>query len=449
MRASLAAIAGDRIVQDLIDAGSLILTEEALAYLVGDKGNADLPLFRRILAAVRAFLTRAGFKLDLTTDDLVLLAQSALETAAQREVRAGAITKGVLGRNEEDAEAARQYAEVVARYTHPDGSKKAGWLKAPNGQPTKLNERQWVQVRTPNFIAWFGDWEYVAHQQAIDAIFPVEAVALSGKSLQEINRNVLNYVDSRYLHGEARQFENLETHDQIMVSKTALRKAMSGHAGEQKMWAATVVPDLLRVAHKVFTTNDNKGRPDIKAYHYYVAPVKIDGKIYYAKLVVRELTDGHKFYDHELSEVSEGAGQHGAASTTLGAQPSPPTLDHIVHHGWEKFNGNTSRVVDAHGEPLVVHHGTDQETSILSPDRSESEFGTFFTTSREAANEYAEAEGGNVLPVFLRIKNPYQVTNQQWANAEGLSPEEADQQNHDGYLIAGMGGGDTQLLFLK
>jgi len=95
VRASLAAIAGDRIVQDLIDAGSLILTEEALAYLVGDKGNADLPLFRRILAAVRAFLTRAGFKLDLTTDDLVLLAQSALETAAQREVRAGAMTRGV------------------------------------------------------------------------------------------------------------------------------------------------------------------------------------------------------------------------------------------------------------------------------------------------------------------------------------------------------------------
>lgn len=107
MRASLAAIAGDRIVQDLIDAGSLILTEEVLAYLVGDKANADLPLFRRILAALRAFLTRAGFKITLTPDDLMLLAQSALETAAQREVRAGAITKGVLGRNEEDAEPQR------------------------------------------------------------------------------------------------------------------------------------------------------------------------------------------------------------------------------------------------------------------------------------------------------------------------------------------------------
>jgi hypothetical protein len=33
------------------------------------------------------------------------------------------------------------------------------WMKAPNGQPTKLNEVQWLQVRTPNFKAWFGDWE--------------------------------------------------------------------------------------------------------------------------------------------------------------------------------------------------------------------------------------------------------------------------------------------------
>lgn len=33
------------------------------------------------------------------------------------------------------------------------------WLKAPNGEDTKLTERQWVQVRTPSFKAWFGDWE--------------------------------------------------------------------------------------------------------------------------------------------------------------------------------------------------------------------------------------------------------------------------------------------------
>lgn len=32
------------------------------------------------------------------------------------------------------------------------------FMKAPNGNPTNLNERQWLQVRTKDFINWFGDW---------------------------------------------------------------------------------------------------------------------------------------------------------------------------------------------------------------------------------------------------------------------------------------------------
>ena len=33
------------------------------------------------------------------------------------------------------------------------------FMKAPNGKPTNLTERQWLQVRTTNFKNWFGDWE--------------------------------------------------------------------------------------------------------------------------------------------------------------------------------------------------------------------------------------------------------------------------------------------------
>ena len=58
-----------------------------------------------------------------------------------------------------DAEARSEYDAVVASYTNPDGTKKPGWMRAPNGKPTNLTERQWVQVRTPSFKRWFGDWE--------------------------------------------------------------------------------------------------------------------------------------------------------------------------------------------------------------------------------------------------------------------------------------------------
>jgi len=32
-------------------------------------------------------------------------------------------------------------------------------LLAPNGKKSNLNKKQWLQVRTPEFIDWFGDWE--------------------------------------------------------------------------------------------------------------------------------------------------------------------------------------------------------------------------------------------------------------------------------------------------
>ena len=40
-----------------------------------------------------------------------------------------------------------------------------GQLLAPNGKPSKLAENQWRQVRTPEFKAWFGDWEKYALMQ--------------------------------------------------------------------------------------------------------------------------------------------------------------------------------------------------------------------------------------------------------------------------------------------
>jgi hypothetical protein len=60
-----------------------------------------------------------------------------------------------LGENKGDANnSERQLSDVRKKY---EGT--AQWMKAPNGKDTNLNEKQWLQVRTPNFKKWFGDWE--------------------------------------------------------------------------------------------------------------------------------------------------------------------------------------------------------------------------------------------------------------------------------------------------
>jgi len=58
------------------------------------------------------------------------------------------------------AQAQAEYDAVVAQY---QGTEQ--WMRAPNGNQTNLTERQWVQVRTPSFKAWFGDWEKFAGMQ--------------------------------------------------------------------------------------------------------------------------------------------------------------------------------------------------------------------------------------------------------------------------------------------
>lgn len=72
--------------------------------------------------------------------------------------------KGEIAKNNEsddgdstfsaNMEIAKEMADIKADAV-ADGS----FMKAPNGKPSNLNERQWLQVRTAAFKDWFGDWE--------------------------------------------------------------------------------------------------------------------------------------------------------------------------------------------------------------------------------------------------------------------------------------------------
>ena len=54
-----------------------------------------------------------------------------------------------------DQDAIKEEEDAIIAKAKANGT----YMKAPNGNPTNLNEKQWVQVRTTNFKNWFGDWE--------------------------------------------------------------------------------------------------------------------------------------------------------------------------------------------------------------------------------------------------------------------------------------------------
>ena len=79
---------------------------------------------------------------------------------------------------------------------------------------------------------------------------------------------------------------------------------------------------------------------------------------------------------------------------------------------WENDPDNSSNVVDENGEPMVVYHGTQSEFSSFDKDaileRKDGIKGFYFVTEKRrgsVAGYYAQ-ENGNVMPVFLNIRQP-------------------------------------------
>lgn len=86
----------------------------------------------RVVSAVKAWLYDQGMQLNLNENDVLALAERMV--AAQSGISAVQRVKQQLQNT-------------------------STWMKAPNGNPTRLTEQQWLQVRTPAFKRWFGDWE--------------------------------------------------------------------------------------------------------------------------------------------------------------------------------------------------------------------------------------------------------------------------------------------------
>ena len=300
----------------------------------------------------------------------------------------------------------RQMAAVRQRY---QGT--AQWLKAPNGQPTKLNERQWLQVRTPAFKQWFGDWEYAAHQQAIDKLptVPVDFELDNAQSLAEARHQALAEAKRRFALDQNPKKVITPNGDGIWIAMSGLKESISKHAGPQKMRILPILDRLIENSHFVLAAPDAKTEqrktPNILGYRYYVAKAKLGEKAYYVKLAVREVEDRgvkRKFYDHDLSEVSEVTREQGTAHLAAAGNPTAMTsLDHIVHQGWQKFNEEASKVIDENGEPLVVYRMTRDMPQSGDPRK------TYWTSNPAVANSYMRGKDAlelkmKIIPAFVR-----------------------------------------------
>lgn len=97
-----------------------------------------------------------------------------------------------------------------------------------------------------------------------------------------------------------------------------------------------------------------------------------------------------------------------------------------------------SKVVDADGKPLVVYHGTVDDFPLFSidffgqTDQGEYGEGFYFTPDPDYASEYAY-DAGNVMPVYLRLENPFRAPFGGYGNKLDTAAIKAA--GHDGVIV--------------
>ncbi|NEN87920.1 MAG: hypothetical protein F6K48_02960 [Okeania sp. SIO3H1] len=86
-----------------------------------------------------------------------------------------------------------------------------------------------------------------------------------------------------------------------------------------------------------------------------------------------------------------------------------PTRESVINF-WEWFG--ESKTVDAKGRPLVLYHGTDKDFLVFDVNKSQQDFGIFFTTDKKYAAGYANSfqqgknDNAKVIEAYVKTDNP-------------------------------------------
>ena len=414
------------------------MIDEAKDYV--DKAKA-ISLLERMRSALKKFWNWVG------KDLFGIKKFSSVDEITDRvlyDLTNGTDLKGVASEKVEKQQVSTGSEEERAIIEH---AKESGtYMKAPNGKPTRLTEKQWAQVRTKAFKSWFGDWEKAARIEKLRKSEPVVITGEEYKGKYELNRDSAKAWIKDNLRGE---YTIADTGEKIAIGRKGINKVTSHSMGnETHLKSLIAVPKMLE--QSVFITEEkaDKLNAQYPTYRYYVVGLNIAGVDYTAKLTIGVDENGNKYYDHALTEIEKGklldqingqAVDNGFMST--GAEPNPSVTDSKDTKLVSILQTNSSKFVDENGEPMVFYHNTNNNFSVFDSKRNGTHTdagwlgdGFYFYGDENEGSGYGNIKMG----VFLNVRDPYYATSKEnnqlaEANSRDMSVDFRENLEEEGY----------------
>ena len=307
---------------------------------------------------------------------------------------------------------ARQVSEEEQIATK--AKKNGSYLKAPNGKDTNLTPEQWVTVRTKAFKRWFGDWEKAAR---IEKLRTSESVSIVGNEIEssddmkQYRKNALEYGKS--LRGE---YRNADTGRTIIINRDSLTEVLH-HDGNNVAHIQSIAAIPQMVERGIFITSEpvsadaSEKLKNAKEVQYYVCGLNIGGVPYTVKFVVAEYENGERYYDHSLTQIEKGDLLNRAELSSTVADSKSPISGIKDKRLVSILQTNSSKIVDANGEPLVVEHSTWNEDfhtfDISKLGESSGDNGIYGSGFYFGNVGETEMYGDRVIRSYLNVKNPF------------------------------------------
>lgn len=338
----------------------MVVADEYIAEV--SEGNVTPSMFERVVSAVRAFLRDVlGLSVQMTDNDIRYLlwqSKNALEgKSAFGRAMVMAQGKPLADMVAEEYGYARAYTAEEQQIID-DAQRNGTYLKAPNGKPTNLTPKQWVQVRTKAFKRWFGDW-----------ILPTMETPIHKSKGTFANLAEAEKWAKKNLQGQER--ENKYTGEKISIGRKSVSEMLNEKALKQShsinahLAALRSVLDFIETGIPAEVHPDTHGR-DFDVMRLYNA-IEIDNKAYRVKSTVRKVKQGDKYYTYEIQEMElieeRGVNPNREGETPHNGNTSNNSITVAkLLKGVKKTNSNEdilshSQILDANGEPKVVWHG--------------------------------------------------------------------------------------------
>lgn len=491
------------------------VAEEAVAYLA-QYADQKYPLVRRVLAAIRAALYRMGIKVNLTPADVRALALSALKARAKaRATRIANMERleiafakkhgwealgdrriDVLRRLPSDAtlDDFERMAERALRSSQPDFAPTAadraeverqmkaikevrddkGRLLAPNGKPSKLNERQWKQVRTKFFKDWFGDWENDPENASKVVDENGEPMVVYHGTDADFNKFDRSYLGDNTITNASDEWMGETSRIGFWFNK----KPMTG--AKYSPYSVDMPAFLnIRVANKNNETlNDLAGE---------LESGEIDGG-QFKELIENEGYDGVVVDDTEFgsksfvvlspTQIKSAIGNAGTFSNRSDRiDYSQPADEAEQERLWQEFQAvraqfqarqptetafrrwfgkGTEGVTARDGKPIILYHGTnnpefnrwDASRSSNASHHPTAGLGFFMTADKGAAARY----GSRLLELHAKIDKPYYLTDADLTAIESVQDAVRTRrklmaQGYDGAVVSAPGAAPYVIAF--